>query len=244
MLFLCTKLYHNVMYIILSGDSRLSITAAVCRGVFMSFIFLLISCGDAKAQRFFRDNYDDPTSGIGVNIAYDAPVGNLQYTYKPAINYGLNYYKFEDDFTITAGIGYRIYKPKQDVFYYAVGDNDYGTITYSDFRSYMGYIGGAYNIEVAEGFKCFGGFNFGLYITKFSLHSVDALRDATTVIDGEQEIYIAPKLGLAIDLSDDLQLNLQGAYNVFATTGKKRWNDRVGTIYSSFTIGSGIIFKF
>ncbi|MEO3404408.1 hypothetical protein AAFN85_10920 [Mucilaginibacter sp. CAU 1740] len=221
-----------------------AITGAVCRGVFISLIFLLFNCSYANAQRFFRDYDEAPTDGIGLNLAFDAPVGNLQYTYKPAINYNLSYYRFFDHATATVGIGYRTYKPKQDVFYYAVGDNDYGTISYSDFRSYIAYLGAAYNIDITDGVKAFGGFNLGCYITKFRFHSADAFVNSDEQIDGEQEAYFAPKLGASIDIGDNLQLNFEGAYSIFAPTGKREWNHRVGTIYSSFNIGSGIVFKF
>lgn len=229
------------MYTIFSRSTRHFIIRAAC---LVLFLFLFLNCFTANAQRFFRDYDEEPGNGVGINLALDAPVGNLQYTYKPAINYNLNYYRFFDHATATIGIGYRTYKPKQDVFYYAVGDNDYGTAGYSDFRSYMGYMGAAYNIDITDGVKAYGGFNLGFYMTKFSSHSEDAFMNNREQVDGEQQAYFAPKLGATIDIGDNLQLNIQGAYSIFSPIGKKEEYSRVGTIYSSFNIGSGIAFKF
>lgn len=201
--------------------------------------FLMSNAFIAKAQRFSSSR----TNGIGVNVAYDAPLGKLKQTYKPAANYGLNYYSFDDNYTITVGIGLRTYKLKQDIFYYEVGDGDYGTISYTDFSSYYGYLGAAYNIGLSERVKIFIGANLGMCISKFSSHSEDAYVIESNNIK-ERQVYGAPKLGFTIDLNDYLQLNVQGAYNVFATLGRTEFNSRAGTTYTSYTIGSGITFKF
>jgi len=206
------------------------------------FLFFILNSFAAKAQ--FSYGESSQKFGVGINADYDMPAGSLKYTYKATPAYGVSFYIFDENWTANVSAGYRVYKPKQDVFYYAVGDNDYGTATYSNFRSYMLYLGGAYNFELCDGFKIFAGVNLGAYQTKFSSHSVDATQDNTTEIQGEQQIYGAPKAGINLSLGENIQLSIQGSYNFSAATGHTEYYSRTGTLYKSISTGAGLIYKF
>jgi hypothetical protein len=205
------------------------------------FLFFILNSFAAKAQ--FSYGESSQKFGVGINADYDMPAGSLKYTYKAAPAYGASFYIFNENWTANVSAGYRVYKPKQDVFYYAVGDNDYGTATYGNFRSYMLYLGGAYNFEISDGFRVFAGVNLGAYATKFFSHSVDAAFDKTEDIN-EQELYGAPKAGINLSFGENLQLNIQGSYNFFATTGQTYYNSRTCTLYKSISTGAGLIYKF
>ncbi len=214
-------------------------TTARCLKLILAL--LIINTFTATAQDFYGES--SQTYGVGLSADYDMPARNLKFTYKAAPAYGVNFYMFNGNWTTTIGGGMRTYKPKQDIFYYAFGDNDYGTITYSNFRSYMAYLGGAYNFEVSEGLRLFAGANMGAYQSKFLSHSVDARRDDTQDIN-EQELYGAIKGGINLGYGEHIQVNIQGAYNIFATTGKTEYYSRTGTVYNSISTGLGIIYKF
>lgn len=207
----------------------------------LTLFFLLFSCFKAGAQGFSGD--DDRTYGLGLRAEYDMPMGNLKFTYKGAPSGGLSFYINQGAGTAEIGLGYREYKPKQDTFYYLVNNNDYGTATFSKFKTTMFYLGAAYNLSLSDAIKLYGGFNLGLYITKFSSTSTDAFVNAQDIVN-ENEAYIAPKIGLNLALTDNIHVKVQGAYNLFSPIGKAQYNSRVGTFYYSITTGATLVYNF
>jgi hypothetical protein len=226
------------MYTILCRKPR---PAQIIKPFFkLALLLLLLTSFKASAQSWADD---DKTYGIGLRAEYDMPIGNLKFTYKAAPAAGISFYINEGAATAEVGLGYREYKPKLDTFYYLVNDNDYGTATYSKFKTIMFYLGGAYNLSLSDAMRIYGGFNLGFYFTKFSSNTSDAFVNYSEDIT-ERQGYIAPKLGFNFTLSDHLRLNVQGAYNLFAPLGKAEYNSRVGTFYYSVTTGAAVIYNF
>ncbi|HWZ04838.1 MAG TPA: hypothetical protein VNX40_14575 [Mucilaginibacter sp.] len=206
---------------------------------FITLTILVFAAGTAKAQYYSYGSGGSSTYGVGLMGSYDVPVGNLAYTFKPAIGYGVSVFSYHGDFTSSVTIGYHAYKPKLDTFYYQVNQTNYGTIHYDNFTAISLYLGAAYNLQIMDGLKGYVGLNFGVYYTKMAFHSSDLFVDDTENLN-EQDLYLAPKIGLTYSLNDNVAIGIEGKYNSFAPTGKKQDNPLVGTIYSSYA-GSFIL---
>jgi hypothetical protein len=199
---------------------------------FINLTILVFATGSAKAQYNYVGG--GGRYGVGLMAGYDVPVGNLSYTFKPAISYGLSAFSYHGDFTASLTIGYHAYQPKLDTFYYQVDATDYGTVHYDNFTVVSLYLGGAYNLQITDGLKGYAGLNFGIYYTRMAFHSSDLYVNDTENLN-EQDLYLAPKLGLTYALNDNISLGVEAKYNSFAPTGQKQDNPLVGTIYSSYT---------
>lgn len=203
-------------------------------------VLILFSCLSAKAQYY---NHSDSEYGVSIGADYDAPVGNLSYTFKPAINYNLSVLRHYDDFTMNLTLGYHAYKAKQDTFYYQVTATDYGTVTYKPFTVYSIYVGLSYDLPVNDQLKVYGGINLGAYYVHFAFHSFDLFVDDNENLN-EEELYLAPKIGFTYMVNDNVGIGLEGKYNLFAPTGDSQYNSRVGTLYNSYAAGIRLTYNF
>lgn len=222
----------------LSGGARLLFRVCAVS------VFLLFTVGSRVNAQYYRNTgQSDSDFGISIGADYDAPVGNLSYTFKPTFNYNLSVLRHYDNFTMNLTLGYHSYKAKQDTFYYQVSATDYGTVTYQPFTAYSLYLGLAYDLPVNDQLKVYGGINLGAYYVHFAFHSSDlVLNDNENFY--EQELYFAPKVGFTYMLSDNIGVGIEGKYNFFAPTGKKIDNDRVGTLYNSYAAGVRLTYNF
>jgi hypothetical protein len=202
----------------------------LCRACLTALVFISFS---AKAQYRYGGS-DEDKFGAALTAGYDVPVGNLSYTYKPAITYGARFLWTKGAVTANISFGYHVYKPKLDTFYYAVDESNYGKVSYSNFTIYSFYIGGAYNLEVTDGFKIYGGLDLGAYESHVVVHSSDLYVDSHS--DTHQEdVYLAPKLGFTYLVTENIGIGIEGKYNFFAPTGKAKDNPAVGTLYNSYS---------
>ncbi|MGZ3752407.1 MAG: hypothetical protein ACXVI9_08535 [Mucilaginibacter sp.] len=201
---------------------------------------ILFSYSDAKAQRSGKSESD---YGISIGSDYDAPVGNFSYTFKPAINYNLNLLRHSGDFTMNLSFGYHMYKPKQDTFYYQVSNTEYGKVSYQNFPVYSFYLGMIYNFPVNDQLKLYGGINLGAYNTHFVFRATDFMVDDHEDLH-EEDVYLAPRIGLAYLIDEHVGIGLEGKYNFFAPAGDSRYNSRVGTLYNSYSVGVRLIYNF
>jgi hypothetical protein len=209
-------------------------------------ILLFFFCLSAKAQ-YYRS---ESKFSISVGTDYDAPVGNLSYTFKPTLNFNLNLLEHSGDFTGSISFGYHAYKPKLDTFYYQLSREgetgsplEYGKIHYQEFTAYSLYLGLVYNVDITEQLKVYSGINLGAYYTHLGSYQSDFMGKGDTNFH-EQELYIAPRLGFNFMLTDHVGIGLEGKYNFFAPTGKAQYNDRVGTLYNSYATGLRVIYSF
>jgi len=208
--------------------------------LFATLAIVFFSCSAVKAQYY---NNSDSRYGISIGTDYDKPVGNLSYTFKPAINYNLNLLHHYDNFTVSVSAGYHAFKPKLDTFYYQVSDTEYGTAHYENFTVYSFYLGATYDLALSDQLKIYTGINLGMYYTHFALQSTDFMIHDTEDLH-EQDAYFAPRLGFTYMINDNIGIGLEGKYNFFAPTGQKQYNDRVGTLYNSYSAGVRLMFNF
>ena len=200
-----------------------------------TFIIIIFSYSSVKAQY----SSSDSQYGVSIGTDYDVPVGNFSYTFKPAINYNLNLFHHYGDFTASFSAGYHIYKPKADTFYYQKSETDYGKIQYQNFPVYSFYLGATYDLALTEQLKAYGGINMGIYYTHYVFQSTDFDADLN-----EQDLYLAPRLGISYMLTNNVGIGIEGKYNFFAPTGDARYDDRVGTLYNSYSVGFRLIYNF
>ncbi len=207
--------------------------------------FLIFTCFKVRAQQNSDINIDHFDHGVGITLStdYDVPIGNLAYSFKPAIAYGVHLTTFNDNFNINYSVGYEVFKPKLDTFYYSVGAADYGTISYQNFSIFSAYLGPVYNFRAANQFWIFAGLNLGAYYTRYAYQSSDKYVFDNTDLH-EKDLYIAPKAGFTFVLSNTLLISLQSKYNFFAPLGKTKYNSRVGTLYNSLASGITLTYKF
>jgi hypothetical protein len=234
--------YHKI-----SVSRNASLLFRAC-AIIISLLFFINS--EASAQYYRAGNSgSDSHYGISIGSDYDAPVGNLSYTFKPAINYNASFLWYHGDFSMNFTAGYHQYKPKQDTFYYELASTQagystqYGTISYGNFPVYSFYIGLNYHLTVTDQFKAYCGLNLGAYFTHLVYHSADLLAGDNEDLH-EEDVYLAPKLGVTYMLSDNIGIGIEGKYNLFAPEGNKRYNDRVGTLYNSYSAGVRLSYNF
>lgn len=197
----------------------------------IAFVITFFSVTSARAQ---WDTNSDYRYGIALSAGYDAPVGNLSYSFKPAITYGLTGLIYKGNWASSITFGYHAYKPKQDIFYYQVDASNYGTISYRDFTVGSLYLGGAYNLKLSDHLTVSPGVNLGLYYTHFVYNSSDIFIEDSGDLH-ENDLYLAPKLDFTLSVSENISIGVEGKYNFFAPLGTKTYNDRVGTLYNSYT---------
>lgn len=221
------------------------------------FAFVLISCfSTVMAQRRSHaaltyggggnggTNFNDGWA-IGFGTAYDVPQGNLSYSYKPTINFNTSVYRYFGAITTSASLGYHSYKPKEDAFYEY---NDDGSLSYtstlSNFRVFSFYLGAAYNIDVADNFRVYGGVNIGAYYTHYAIsYDVTGYESGSSTLS-QQEAYLAPKLGIIFPLSSSVGISMESKYNFFSPTGNSNQDASVGTVFRSFSAGAELVIKF
>lgn len=205
-------------------------------------IILAIGCFTARAQ--FRDveRFDDGVA-LSVTTHYDLPVGNLGYTFKPAMAYGFNVIAFSDGWTGNCSIGYEVFKPKLNTFYYKADDTNIGKISYQDYSALSLYLGLAYNFHVTEKFWIFTGLNLGVYYTHYAYNLSDIYGEDFNDFH-EKNLYGAPKAGVTFVLSNNILVSLESKYNFFSPLGKKPDNDRLVILYNSWANGVALTYKF
>ena len=102
--------------------------------------------------------------------------GELKWVYKPATTYLLNYFvkRNESNYGFDFGLGFFEYTPKEDTFYYLVGAANYGTITYSKYRTYQMTFGVKRNFDLLQDkVSLFLAIDFGLLRTIYDYESKD-----------------------------------------------------------------------
>jgi hypothetical protein len=183
----------------------------------------------------------DSGYGIAFGVGYDAPLGDLKTIYKPSATYNLSVVRFMGNFTASFTLGYHAYKPKADVLYYSADgttstttdDSEAGTVSYSDFKVYSGYAGIVYNVDISDDTRFYGGLNLGAYRTHYGFRATSAsIISSADVV--QQNIYIAPKVGITYALNNIVGLSLEAKYNLFSPTQRVEFDGSPGgSLYKS-----------
>lgn len=203
---------------------------------------LLCSFSQAHAQDFFPEQTD---YGFRFGADVDLPGKNLSDDYRTGINYNLSFMKYYEKWTFDVTAGYRQFSAKYPTI--TEFDNSTGltsTTTTSPFESFQLSIGAVYNFNLSNSTRLYLGLNSGVYFTSYSISYQD---DNTSLFAGSsaKQAYVAPKLGMAIQLNNNLDLDVRAAYNIF--TEHYEVNSRTGTsgtLFTSVSAGLGLVYKF
>jgi hypothetical protein len=158
------------------------------------------------------------TWAISLSGGYDVPTGNLGTTYKAAPTFSFSVLRNYGNFTFNATIGYVSYKPKVDTFYFYGNDPTQGYSQYGNFSALQIYVGGAYNIQIADNAKLYLGLNLGTYYNFTSVTTNDGVGDITTTNIDEAQSYVAPKIGVDFMLNNNISLGLEAKYNIMLSS--------------------------
>ena len=182
--------------------------------------------------------------GVAAGNGVDIPQGNFNYTFKPAINFNASVYRFLGPFTASASIGYMNFKPDE----YFISETVEGTGTtantyYADMPVIALYGGAAYNIDIADSFRVYGGVNLGVYFTDFAVaYEIDGV-DPFVYDKWSQSLYYAPKVGVIFPVTPKLGISIESKYNFFSQ--KLTLGDAsASTNWNSLSIGAELVFKF
>ncbi len=182
--------------------------------------------------------------GIAAGTGVDIPQGNFNYTFKPSINFNTSVYRFLGPFTASLSLGYTNYKPHEYFISETVdGSNSNVNTYYADMPVISAYAGAAYNIDVADNFRVYGGVNLGLYFTDFAVaYEIDGA-DTYVYDKWSQSLYYAPKVGVIFPVTPKLGISIESKYNFFSqkltlgdVSAKQNWN--------SLSLGAELVFKF
>ena len=227
------------------------------------FLFLIgtitASTFNATAQRSsamlsYGGGGSDSKFGIEIGSGLDVPIGTLKDNYKSAPYFDGGFLYYLKDFTFGINAGYRSFPAK--VGSYTETDDSGNSITtsVSKFSSIKLYASAVYNVNINDDLLVFGGFNIGSYISTYGYTASQAASGDNYYSSShptEEEGYIAPKIGLGIKLTDELQLNISANYNLFFT-GSYSYNystdygssSTSATWYQSASAGASLTYRF
>jgi hypothetical protein len=219
------------------------------------FILMFVCCfGTAMAQHRSHEaltygggsggsNFD---SGYGITFGagIDAPLGNLKSIYKPAVDYSLGVTHFMGNFTVSLNLGYHNYKPKDDVVSQTdIAVDDVPVTIFSNYKVYSGYAGIAYNVDLSENARLYGGANIGGYHTHYAYLLVDPNGDYVSANLRNINFYIAPRLGVMFAATNHVGISLEAKYNFFAPL-KESESQSSGTFYTAVAGLAGVTYRF
>lgn len=215
----------------------------------LSFLFAMFCFCSVKAQYPY---YEDDRLRVGIQLGmdYDSPMGKLSFIYKPAIspNFSL-LLSTSENFIVNVTVGYHVYKPKAEEFYYMLDDGEsYGTDTFSEYKVKAAYLGFLYKLPFTETIKGIGGANFGAYFTDYETTTIDKTQSSYSG-RADKSVYISPKLGIAIDFTESITYSVQCKYNMYSASGRNDssmpiFNKDLGVLYTSWSGGMGLSYKF
>jgi len=172
--------------------------------------------------------------GIAVGGGFDGPTGDMRSTYKGAPAFSLSLLKNWNGFTFNATVAHVSYQPKQDTSYIDVDGTEVGYVKYYNFNSTEFFVGGAYNIPVADVTNLYLGINAGAYDNQFK-YDVNTLYGSSTAITSGTSEFVSPKIGLNFIISNHFAFGVEGRYN-FQFGSYKSGNSTDGYGYSTQNI--------
>ncbi|MCC8408449.1 hypothetical protein LJ707_05870 [Mucilaginibacter sp. UR6-1] len=226
--------------------------------IISAIILICLCCDTASAQRRSNRglNYDgDPPGfgggsgnggdeggewGVALQAGFDSPRGELGASYKGAPLVGISILKYYKSFTFGITLSRHSYKPAVDDIGVEIDMGDMGSynqiikLTSNRFTGF--YAGAAYNIGLAQGFKCYGGVNFGGMTSTYGL-SVTGTEGNYLESYTDKYAYFAPKLGVEAAVGGGFSIGVEGKYNIFMVGST---NSRTGGDFRSEKSVAGV----
>lgn len=178
---------------------------------------------------------------VSVGTGVDVPQGDLNSIFKPAININTGVYRFLGPFTANFNVGYRSFRPDE-----AIVTQEAGSTIYADMSAFSIHGGLAYNIDLTDDFRVYGGVNLGAYITQFGVAFIyDDPSYAYVFQKWKTSLYYAPKVGMSFPVTNHLGFNIESKYNFFSQkVDFEEGNGSAKLNWNSFTLGAELVLKF
>jgi hypothetical protein len=180
---------------------------------------------------------------ITLQSAYDMPIDELKWIYKPAMNNMLTFSwtdktkRSRTAFGITAG--YAVFQPKEDIFYYLVNEEEVGTITYEKYQTLQFSAQLRQDFRLTKTFEIFCGAELGYQYTSYAYISSDPYiyEDATTILG---RYFAAPRLGVNLMVTEKFGFSVFSRYAV--SIGNSDTEE--DTVNHNIAAGAGLILRF
>lgn len=153
---------------------------------------------------------------ISLTPSYEVPLGELKWIYQPGMSYALNVSRVKETrvsrTTTGLEIGYLRFQPKDSVFYYLLSEEEYGTISYSNYQAIQLSLTIRRDFFLNDRVSLFIGAGVGYYYTFFDYED----RNSFVSTDGqniEGRAGISLRLGVNVLLTESVGMLLQSKYN-------------------------------
>ncbi len=155
---------------------------------------------------------------ISVSLGYEVPMGNLTWVYSPTTSYNVSYYNInysrgEMDLAAGLNLGYYKFTTDKDTLNYTALSGLKAVGGFSDYTMFMLSGGLKFILEVSDDVEFAFGLDVGYYYGKFEYYIMDSNQNSRGV-DIEGRFTMAPKISLGYNLSEELNLFVQGRYNL------------------------------
>jgi len=199
----------------------------------LTIVVIMITVGPACAQWEFTPQ-----------VAFEQPYRDLKWIYNPTQTYGLvisktDKYKKKRE-AYGGSLGYSRFTAKQDLFYYPVNENEFGTIKYDDYFIYKLDFSARRDFIVSKHFELFIGVEVGYHYVKYGYAAKDPYSDdAGTFIQSHGAL--APKTGITYAFNKNISASLQTRFTAALLLGETN-NDEVISLF--WSNGVSLNFRF
>ena len=182
----------------------------------------------------------------------ESPMGQMYWVYTPAASYTLSYAVHRDTKrgTLSKGvsIGYFSFSPKSDIFYYLFGDNEYGTVKYSNYSVVPITLSLQAHRTLGKKMEFLYGLDLGYNFVRFTIEDKNPYAEVTSSnIEGKGAVAL--KTGLNFLLSEHLGIMYQPKFNTLFSIGSTnssspQYNSNVGSFDIIFSNHLGVFIRF
>lgn len=189
---------------------------------------------------------------VSFKIGHEMPMGELRWVYNsaPSLSAGYSFLREGNKTNQSMGIGIGLFqfKPKEEIFYYLLDEEEYGTISYSNYKFFQLFIPFRIDYLIGDKLEIFGGVDLGYYYVSYRYENKNNfVSENSTNIEGKGAI--APKCGVNYNLSDKIGFTLQAKYNAYFSLGSSdqrsaSFNSNLGTGNHFFSTQIGTYIRF
>ena len=201
---------------------------------FLFYFSLLLIAINANAQ--------DEERGITLVASYEMPLHGFHCTFDPAPGFSVHFTKWRENTTIGGNIGFQLFKPKEEIFYYLYGANEYGTASFGKYGIIPLMFEYAYHKRFTENIALNAGAEIGLYYTwhHYNFQDPDQHLEGDAI---EGKGALSPRAILEFMIDEQFSVTVRSKYN-FILGAQELGMVANQTITTTFSNGLGLSYKF